>query len=169
MKKFIFLFIGLAFAVNAYSQTTLPKPAMPTIEEWIDWGAFSYIGVFYSMDYTDDGYVPLAEDGSYLEEVGFRTSTRYPFTKFCLVVDQTIFHPTGKKLQVTHRSDTITCHVSDENGKPQGDGLDIFQYVIPFRQEELSAGDSIHVSVTHGMQRTAITGIVDVGIRLFKP
>lgn len=111
----------------------------------------------------------IEEEGTYLEEAGFRTSTRYPFTKFCLVVDQTIYHPAGKKLQVTHRSDTITCHVSDENGKPQGDGLDIFQYVIPFRQEELSAGDSIHVSITHGMQRTSITGIIDVGIRLFKP
>ncbi|MBO4803556.1 MAG: hypothetical protein J5503_03315, partial [Muribaculaceae bacterium] len=36
MKKFIFLFIGLAFAVNAYSQTTLPKPLNPVVTDWID-------------------------------------------------------------------------------------------------------------------------------------
>ncbi|MBR5684704.1 MAG: hypothetical protein IKX18_00950 [Muribaculaceae bacterium] len=66
MKKFIFLFIGLAFAVNAYSQTTLPKPANPTISEWLDAGIlsdFSFtLGCNLDEEPVADDYPGIAEE-----------------------------------------------------------------------------------------------------------
>jgi len=108
----------------------------------------------------------LEESGNYIEELEFRTSTRYPFTKLRLVVDKTIYHNDGKKIVQREQSDTITCRVADDKGHPLGEGLDFYQYDIPFKQRSLSAGDSIHVRITHAMHRTAIKGILHVGYRL---
>lgn len=67
MKKLFLLFVGLAFAVSAYSQALVPKPAMPTITEFIDYGAGQGINLGYEIamdfdnnlvgdDYTIDKY-----------------------------------------------------------------------------------------------------------------
>jgi gliding motility-associated lipoprotein GldH len=108
----------------------------------------------------------LQQSGNYIEEIEFRTSTRYPFTSLRLVVDKTVIHHENGKTTNHWLSDTITCRVADEEGRPLGEGLDFYQYSIPFKQQQLADGDSLYVRITHGMQRTAIQGIVDVGYRL---
>ncbi|MBQ9822653.1 MAG: hypothetical protein IJM58_11080 [Muribaculaceae bacterium] len=46
----------------------LPKPANPILEEWIDYaGGFSYLGVYFNMDFDGNDWVPLAVDGTYLD------------------------------------------------------------------------------------------------------
>lgn len=111
----------------------------------------------------------LESAGTYLEELEFRTSTRYPFKRLRLVVDQTIYHTTGTVWRDETHSDTITCNIYDSDGQPLGDGLDLYQFRVPFRQLTLQEGDSLHLLITHGMQRTSLTGVTDVGIRLSRP
>ena len=55
MKKLLLLFVGLAFAVSAYSQALVPKPAMPTITEFIDYGAGQGINLGYEIAADFDG------------------------------------------------------------------------------------------------------------------
>lgn len=46
----------------------LPKPANPILDEWIDYDAgFSYLGVYFNMDFDGNDWVPLAVDGTYLD------------------------------------------------------------------------------------------------------
>ena len=125
-------------------------------------------GGWYRGD-TVELFIPaLEEGGNYVEQLEFRTSTRYPFTALRLVVDKTIYHQEDGKTHQRTQSDTITCRVADDEGRPLGEGLDFYQYDIPFKQQALSTGDSLHVRITHGMQRTALRGIVGVGYRLMK-
>ena len=55
MKKFILLLMGLALAASAYSQATLPRPAMPSFEEFIDYGDPVGIDLHYVIAADLDG------------------------------------------------------------------------------------------------------------------
>ncbi len=55
MKKFILLLMGLALAVSAYSQAVVPKPAMPSLTEFIDYGAPVGINLGYEIAADFDG------------------------------------------------------------------------------------------------------------------
>ncbi len=68
MKKLFLLLIGLAFAVSAYSQAVVPKPAKPNLTEFIDYGspvginlgyeiAADFDGNFVGDDYTIEKYI----------------------------------------------------------------------------------------------------------------
>ena len=51
MKKLFLLFLGLAFAVSAYPQALVPKPAMPEISEFIDYGYMINLGYEIAADF----------------------------------------------------------------------------------------------------------------------
>ena len=85
MKKFILLLIGLAFAVSAVSQSTLPTPGNPRITEWRDQEPIVIDSEMYVTDMTAgytlayDGYQhPVADDNTTLldpEKVTFSLFT----------------------------------------------------------------------------------------------
>lgn len=112
---------------------------------------------------TIDFYIPpMAESGTYREEVGLRIDTTFPFLSLTMEVSQTIF-PEGR--QEKH---TLTCPLVDKNGNMKGAGVSLFLYTFPLHDLTLNRGDSVHVSIVHCMKREIMTGVTDVGISLKK-
>ena len=89
MKKISLLFVMmLAFAVSVVAQSTLPKPANPKIEEFIDYGVYivspdfyfnrgSYIGYSFAKEWDGSVWQLIDLDGNYLdtEKVAFSIFT----------------------------------------------------------------------------------------------
>ncbi|MBR1504944.1 MAG: gliding motility lipoprotein GldH [Prevotella sp.] len=98
--------------------------------------------------------------GTYAEEIGVRINGTYPFMQLNLIVMQTV-----KPAMKTH-SDTLTCHLIDEQGQTLGSGVSNYQYTFPVTTLQLSEGDCVEVSVRHDMKREILPGISDIGFRL---
>ena len=90
MKKLFLLFIGLAFAVSAYSQALVPKPAMPEISEFIDYGYMINLGYEIAADF--DGNL-VGDD--------------YTLDKFFASEDYTILDPEKVSFSVYTDNDQI--------------------------------------------------------------
>ncbi len=103
---------------------------------------------------------PLREGGCYREEVGVRTTADYLFTDLVLIVDQTAIK-TGKTYH-----DTLYCPLTGRDGNINGGGVSHYQYRFPLTTLSLAAGDSLHITVRHGMKREVLPGITDIGIAL---
>lgn len=111
-------------------------------------------------------HVPAVKEGGfYAEEIGVRTSKRYPFKQLSLVVDQKIISTNDSHSNV-FKSDTITIDIYDEKGNLMGKGVDLYQLVFPFKGIRLQKGDSIEMAIRHQMRRGAIEGISDVGLKV---
>ena len=102
----------------------------------------------------------LNVSGIYSYELGLRTTTTYPFTNICLVVEQENI----KKNVVT--KDTINCELTSSEGNTKNTGLGFKQYVFPLASKVITEQDSIKIKVYHIMATDSITGISDVGIRV---
>ncbi|MBO5824434.1 MAG: gliding motility lipoprotein GldH [Prevotella sp.] len=117
----------------------------------------------------------LNESGAYSYELGLRTTTTYPFTNICIVVEQENI----KKNVVT--KDTINCELTSSDGNTKSNGrvagiinkkanekwgLGYKQYVFPLASKMITENDSIKIKVYHIMATDSITGISDVGIRV---
>jgi gliding motility-associated lipoprotein GldH len=102
----------------------------------------------------------IKESGAYSYELGLRTTTTYPFTNICIVVEQENI----KKSDVT--KDTINCELTSSEGGTKSNGLGYKQYVFPLASKVITENDSIRIKVYHIMATDSITGISDVGIRL---
>ena len=96
------------------------------------------------------------------EEVGLRINESYPFRSLCLIVEQTKW-PAG-----THRSDTLNCTLIDPDGTVMGQGISHYQYNFHLTDQQLQAGDSLHISIRHNMKREILPGIADIGVMLFR-
>ena len=105
---------------------------------------------------------PMTQDGNYIEEVGLRITTSYPFTQLTLVIEQTIL-PAHTLFR-----DTLNCDLINEKGIPEGPGISHFQYRFPLKALPLAKGDQLKVVVRHDMKREILPGISDVGIRLIR-
>ncbi len=105
---------------------------------------------------------PLAQGGTYLEELGLRINADYPFTQLTLIVQQT-FSPSGKV-----KNDTLDCMLTDQKGNSLGSGISHYQYTFPLSTLSLNKGESVHIRVRHDMKREILLGISDIGIRLTK-
>ena len=110
---------------------------------------------------------PLEESSYYVEEIGIRANTEYPYERLHLIVRQEIVSTTDST-----RCETITDEVSlpiyDEKGTPIGTGVNLLQYQIPLKTVKLQSGDSLQVSIIHNMRDSIICGISDVGMRVIK-
>ena len=117
----------------------------------------------------------IKESGAYSYELGLRTTTTYPFTNICIVVEQENI----KKNDVT--KDTINCELTSSEGGTKSNGrvggiinkkanekwgLGYKQYVFPLASKVMAENDSIKIKVYHIMDTDSITGISDIGIRL---
>lgn len=103
---------------------------------------------------------PVAEAGTYVEEMGLRITTTYPFMALSLMVEQSVL-PAGD----TSRK-TLDFNLIGPNGNMLGDGVSYYQYSQPLGSIHLNKGDSLHVCVTHNMKREILPGITDIGISL---
>lgn len=102
----------------------------------------------------------IRRTGDYMEEVGIRISSDYPFTGLQLVVKQEVL-PSHKQ-----RSDTLDCKLIDHLGNAMGKGISHYQYRFPLTTLSLATGERLHIVVRHDMKREILPGISDIGIRL---
>ena len=104
----------------------------------------------------------LAQSGEYVEEIGVRTSTLYPFQSLVLVVQQTV-RPSGIVLDTV-----LNCKLTDDNGQSQGAGIGYRQFSFPLKTVRIEAGDTLHVAVRHNMKREILPGVSDIGFKLMR-
>jgi gliding motility-associated lipoprotein GldH len=102
----------------------------------------------------------MTHDGRYVEEVGLRINGEYPFTRLCLIVEQTV-HPSKET-----KSDTLYCRLIDQQGIAKGRGVSHYQYIFHLTTLELKKDDRLHIDIRHDMKREILPGISDIGIRL---
>lgn len=104
----------------------------------------------------------IREGGTYSLSLGVRSSASlpYPFQRLYVVVRQHWHHP-----EALHY-DTVACELVSPDGKMQGRGVSIYQYICPVGECELAEGQTGEVTVHHIMRREILPGITDVGIRI---
>lgn len=102
----------------------------------------------------------LAQGGAYDMEMGVRINGEYPFIALTLIVEQTVL-PKG-----TIMRDTVNCRFFDQQGRQLSGGISYFQYTFPIRTINLRTGDSLHITIRHGMKKELLPGISDVGINM---
>ncbi len=102
----------------------------------------------------------LAQSGEYMEEIGVRTSTLYPFQSLVLVVQQTV-RPSGIVLDTM-----LNCKLTDGNGQSQGAGISYRQFSFPLKTVRMEAGDTLRVAVRHNMKREILPGVSDIGLKI---
>ncbi|MBR0116832.1 MAG: gliding motility lipoprotein GldH [Prevotella sp.] len=117
------------------------------------------------IDFQEYEVKALEEDGYYVEEIGVRTSTAYPFQSLNLIVKQDIISTT-KSHPNRFRCDTLRIDIYDSWGKPKGKGVDLYQHMIPLKTLPLKAGDSLSVRIAHGMKVFSVKGVSDVGLKI---
>lgn len=100
----------------------------------------------------------VPQTARYVETIGLRITSHYPFTALTVIVDQ---HAVPSGIQ---RTDTLCCRLTDESGTVIGSGLTHYQYLFPLPTLPLSEGDSLSVSIRHHMKREMLPGITDVGL-----
>ena len=103
------------------------------------------------------------DDGRYTLEIGLRCSNLFPYQGLW-VVAETRLQPTGS----LHR-DTLYLAVTDEDGRPQGHGINLMQREQSFATLHLSQGQQATIRLRHIMRREVVPHITDVGIRVCKP
>ncbi|MBQ2403253.1 MAG: gliding motility lipoprotein GldH [Prevotella sp.] len=111
------------------------------------------------MEYTVDS---INETATYQMALGLRINDTYPFQNLNIFVSQTIYPG-----NITY-TDTVTCRVTDRQGKMKGSGVSLYQYLLPITTHTYEKGDSIRVRVIHNMKREVLPGIADVGIKITK-
>ena len=104
----------------------------------------------------------LDASGVYNLSIGVRTSssTPSPYQTLWMVVRQQWHHPDQVML------DTIKMQLTNEFGDPQGHGVTLYQFDLPWRMQHLQAGQWADISIYHIMRREMLPGISNVGIRL---
>ena len=110
--------------------------------------------------------VPQADaDGYFVEEIGVRTSARYPFSQLSLVVEQSVI-----SVPMTHGrkniTDTVTINIYNDDGKQQGKGVGTRLHTFALKGLNLQKGDSIAMRIHHNMRRYKLEGVTDVGLRV---
>lgn len=104
--------------------------------------------------------IAIPQEGQYLEKIGVRINTDYPFMGLTLIIDQTLY-PSMKTF-----CDTLDCNLVGENGNVKGQGISHFQYEFPLKSLSLHEGDSVNVSIHHTMKREILPGISNIGVIL---
>lgn len=105
---------------------------------------------------------PMEHAGNYIEEVGLRINSTFPFTALTLIVEQ---QASPSDLS---RIDTLYVILTDKEGTVQGDGISLYQYSQPLPPMKLLKGDTLTVAIRHDMLRQQLKGITDIGFTLRK-
>lgn len=117
------------------------------------------------FDFLEYQMPPVATSGYYVEEIGLRTNSQYPFSQITLVVNQCVVSTTNRT-PGKYKSDTIVVDVYDQQGHPLGDGVAVRTHVIPFKSLKLQTGDSLSVKIKHDMRQTTLPGVAGVGLKV---
>ena len=94
-----------------------------------------------------------------------RTDASFPYQSLSLVVDQWIIH-TKTHAPGRFKSDTISIDIYDRQGRAEGRGVNLMQYVYPLKSVKLQQGDSIALRIHHHMKNKSIVGVANVGFKL---
>lgn len=118
-------------------------------------------GVWDTQDTASFTIDSLATDGYYQLSVALRTTNEIQYQKIFIVAEQSYSNP------ALSCRDTIAVQLTDEAGNIQGDGLGLYNYIVPLdRMINLHKGQSGTIKIGHIMRCTRLSGIVDVGIKL---
>ena len=105
--------------------------------------------------------IPPQQRGTYLMNMGIRTTLSFPYQDISMIMEQGIY-PKGKT-----RKDTIRCQLIGEEGKPMGQsGISSNDQIFYIRTLELNNNDSLHVTLYHCMRRESLPGISAIGLQL---
>lgn len=102
------------------------------------------------------------EPQHYHARIEVRHTGDFPYRSLWLVVSRNTVD------SLTFRTDTIECVLTDPNGHFDGDGINnLYQKSFPLPDLTLPAGFTPTVKIAHHLQDRYLTGITDVGIRLY--
>ena len=155
LSAFLIAVASLATAtfVSCYQNTSFYQYHSTDIKGW------------ERSDFLEYHVSPVSQKGYYVEEIGIRTATTFPYRNLSLVVNQHVVSTTGQQTG-RFRSDTVVVDIFDENGRLLGQGANLKQYVIPFKSLKLEVGDSLSIRIHHNMKSIAVPGVSDVGVKL---
>lgn len=100
----------------------------------------------------------LYSSGNCNMELGLRINNLYPYQNISLIVEWS----NG----VVSMTDTIDQMLYSKDMEASEGGIGLFQYVFPFEELSVNAGDTINLSVRHNMRKEILLGISDVGIQI---
>lgn len=106
---------------------------------------------------------PMTEGGYYTLSLAMRTGRAFPFRSVAVSV-KTYRYP-----KRTQKHQLIVCNLVDQSGNPIGAGVTTFQNEFPIDNDlTLKQGDSLRITLRHGMSKDKLQGITDIGIILRK-
>jgi len=113
-----------------------------------------------SFDFSLD---TVRHGGNYKVQVCLRTSQNIQFQRLYVTVEQKL----GKsKVPI---KDTLCLTLTDEMGNMEGKGLSLFNYSAELpREVSLAQGQTGTISICHIMQRMQLTGINQVGLKIYR-
>lgn len=94
--------------------------------------------------------------------IGLRVTNNFPYESLILEVEQNYQHPIG------HRIDTIRYPLTDKSGDFTEKGINYFQYETQGVPLDLKKGQAGEIRIRHLMHREELSGIMDVGIHVFR-
>ena len=94
--------------------------------------------------------------------IGLRVTNSYPYEWLMLEVEQNYQNPVG------HRVDTIKYQLTDDSGDFTAKGINYFQYESRSLPLDLKKGQTGELRIRHLMRRETLSGIMDVGVRVFR-
>lgn len=147
------VFLVMAVLTSCYQNTTYYHYHSTNMDGWD------------RFDFLEYQMPPVTLDGYYVEEIGLRTNSQYPFRQIILVVNQCVVSTTSR-MPGKFKSDTIVVDVYDQQGHPLGDGVAVRNHVIPFKSLKLQTGDSLSVKIKHDMRQTTLQGVAGVGLKI---
>ena len=103
---------------------------------------------------------PVADSAFYIETIGVRITTRYPFCGLALVVEQQRL-PSGE-----FYADTLRAILLDSLGNIQGGGVSRYSYSFALKTLSLNKGDSLSVNIRHAMNEEKLEGVTDIGFTI---
>lgn len=104
----------------------------------------------------------IRAESDYMGAFQFRTKNTYPYRNLTVTVRQQSLHG------AVNRIDTLSLMMTDNDGVPQGNGLNHYQYEATLPAIHLAAHDTLKVIIRHQMTDDALTGICDIGFSLKK-
>lgn len=111
---------------------------------------------------------PMPDAANLKPQLVLRTSPDYQFQNLSLVVDAAYYSANGQHQLLRSASDTLECHLADDEGQLSGQGVFHREFVIPLPHLQLNTTDSLVVTVSHNMQRMQISNVESIGLQMIK-
>lgn len=100
------------------------------------------------------------DDAEYALYIDLRLHNRFPYRELWLAVEHGV---AGERGSIC---DTLCCHLSDQEGKLSGQGINLLQYETRAGTLPLQAGRQTQIRIHHLMRRETLPYIIEVGVRV---